>query len=188
MSVERVLGYAAVEPEAPLYCPEDELKQMEGWPSSGRIEFQDVAIRYRPGLPRALDGATFSIPGGARVGVVGRTGSGKSTVVQTLFRLLECENGGISIDGVNIATAGLHKLRTNISVIPQVPTLYSGYSVRENVDLFGIHSREAVDKALEDVQLSGAIADLPNGCDAMVSEGGSNFSVGQRQVCMTETA
>ena len=186
VSVERVLGYAGLEPEAPLRCGNDDHERTHEWPSDGAIDFRDVAIRYRKTLPRALDGATFSIPGGARVGVVGRTGSGKSTVVQTLFRLLEAEEGGITIDGVDISTIGLHKLRTSISVIPQVPTLYSGYSVRENLDLFSIHSREAIEKALEDVQLTDAIVALPHGCDAMVSEGGSNFSVGQRQVSKTD--
>jgi ABC-type multidrug transport system fused ATPase/permease subunit len=119
---------------------------------------------------------------GSRVGVVGRTGSGKSTVMQTLFRLLEAERGSVSIDGIDISKVGLHRLRTRISVIPQVPTLFSGCSVRENLDLFGIHSDEAIMKAIEDVHLSETIAELPKGYDSFVSEGGSNFSVGQRQL------
>jgi ATP-binding cassette subfamily C (CFTR/MRP) protein 4 len=96
--------------------------------------------------------------------------------------LLEAESGSISIDGVDISSVGLHRLRTKISVIPQAPTLFSGCTVRENLDLFGIHTEEAIKKALEDVYLSGAIAELPKGYDSMVSEGGSNFSVGQRQL------
>jgi ATP-binding cassette, subfamily C (CFTR/MRP), member 4 len=182
VSVERVMGYAAIEPEAPLTTPEDATCVATGWPSRGSIEVRNVAIRYRQTLPRALDGVSFSIPAGARVGVVGRTGSGKSTIVQTLFRLLEAEEGSIFFDGVDISTVGLHKLRTSISVIPQAPTLFSGCTVRENLDLFGIHPDSAIQKALDDVQLRDAMAELPNGYNSMVSEGGSNFSVGQRQV------
>ena len=111
-----------------------------------------------------------------------RTGSGKSTVVQTLFRLLEAERGSISIDGVDIAKVGLHSLRTKISVIPQSPTLFSGCTIRENLDLFDIHSTQAIEKALKDAHLADAIAELPKGYDSMVAEGGSNFSVGQRQL------
>lgn len=104
------------------------------------------------------------------------------TVVQTLFRLLEAENGRIVIDGVDIAKLGLHALRTKISVIPQVPTLFSGCSVRENLDLFGLHSDEALRQVLESCHLTDVINELPQGWDSLVSEGGSNFSVGQRQL------
>jgi len=109
-------------------------------------------------------------------------GSGKSTVVQTLFRLLEAEEGKILIDGVDISQVGLHRLRTRMSVIPQVPTLFSGCTVKENLDLFGIHSEEAVSKALEEAHMGDAMKKLPHGIHSMVSEGGSNFSVGQRQL------
>eukprot|EP00934_Nitzschia_sp_Nitz4_P006161 Nitzschia sp. Nitz4//scaffold366_size23882//2073//6107//NITZ4_008438-RA/size23882-processed-gene-0.30-mRNA-1//-1//CDS//3329549299//6151//frame0 len=181
VSVERVLGFGKLEPEAPLEVEDDKVLDPE-WPQFGKIAVDDLAVRYRPVLPRALDGATFTIPAGARVGIVGRTGSGKSTVVQTLFRLLEAEDGGISIDDVNIAHVGLHRLRTKISVIPQVPTLFSGCTVRENLDLFGIHDDAAIAKALEDAHLGETIDSLPKGMHSMVSEGGSNFSVGQRQL------
>ena len=103
-------------------------------------------------------------------------------MVQTLFRLLEAEEGAIHIDGVDVSKLGLHALRTRISVIPQSPTLFSGCSIRENLDLFGIHSDDAIRKALEDAHLGDVVRDLPKGYDSMVSEGGSNFSVGQRQL------
>ena len=106
----------------------------------------------------------------------------ESTVVQTLFRLLEAEEGTISIDDVDISSVGLHRLRTKISVIPQIPTLFSGCTVKENLDLFGIHSEDAIRKALDDAHMSEAMAKLPKGIHSMVSEGGSNFSVGQRQL------
>ena len=181
VAVERVLGFAAVESEAMLELDSDRSLD-ESWPSQGAIDVKDLRVRYRPSLPLALDNATFSIPCGSRIGVVGRTGSGKSTIVQTLFRLLEAESGLIKIDGVDISKVGLHRLRTKISVIPQVPTLFSGCSIRENLDLFGIHSEQAIKNALADVYLSEAITELPKGIDSMVSEGGTNFSVGQRQL------
>ena len=181
VSVERVLEYGRIEPESPLELESD--KNLDkSWPYEGAITVKDLSVRYRPSLPLALDGASFSVPSGSRVGVVGRTGSGKSTIVQTLFRLLEAECGQISIDDVNIAEVGLHRLRTSISVIPQHPTLFSGCTVRENLDVFGLHSEEAVNQALKSAHLGEAIAELPKGINSIVSEGGSNFSVGQRQL------
>jgi len=182
VAVERVLDYGDLPPEAELEKENDKIWTGPNWPSAGAIEVKNLSVRYRSTLPLALDSASFSIPGGARVGVVGRTGSGKSTVVQTLFRLLEAERGCISIDGVDISKLGLHALRTKISVIPQVPTLFSGCTVRENLDLFNRHSDDAVRKALEDAHLSSVIDALPLGWDSMVSDGGTNFSVGQRQL------
>lgn len=179
--VERVLQFGKIEPEAPLELNFDETLD-KSWPKDGAITVKDLAVRYRPSLPLALNGASFSVPSGARVGVVGRTGSGKSTIVQTLFRLLEAESGHINIDDVNISEVGLHRLRTSISVIPQHPTLFSGCTVRENLDVFGLHSEESIHQALKSAHLGDAIAELPKGIDSIVTEGGSNFSVGQRQL------
>jgi ATP-binding cassette, subfamily C (CFTR/MRP), member 4 len=181
VSVERVLSFGKIEPEAALVLDSD--KSLNPcWPNFGAINVTDLGVRYRPSLPLALDGATFSVPSGSRIGIVGRTGSGKSTIVQTLFRLLEADRGSIEIDNVDIANVGLHRLRTSISVIPQVPTLFSGCTVRENLDLFNIHSDEAIQKALEDAHMDDVVAELPKGIHSLVSEGGSNFSVGQRQL------
>eukprot|EP00536_Pseudo-nitzschia_multiseries_P013764 jgi/Psemu1/245584/estExt_Genewise1.C_6110003 len=179
--VERVVEFGKVEPEAPLELKTDK-KLDESWPSKGAISVKDLSTRYRPTLPLALAGVSFSVPSGSRIGVVGRTGSGKSTIVQTLFRLLEAESGQIDIDGVNVAEVGLHRLRTAISVIPQHPTLFSGCTVRENLDLFGLHSEEVICQAIESAHLGKAIAELPKGINSIVTEGGSNFSVGQRQL------
>lgn len=181
VSVERVQSFGKLEPEAPLELETDKLLE-PSWPKYGALNVRDLTVRYRPSLPLALDGATFSIPSGARVGIVGRTGSGKSTILQALFRLLEADRGSIEIDNVVVADVGLHRFRTRISVIPQVPTLFSGCTVRENLDLFGIYSDEAVRRALEDAHMSDVVEDLPKGIDSIVSEGGSNFSVGQRQL------
>eukprot|EP00977_Amphora_coffeiformis_P028945 scaffold37996_cov191-Amphora_coffeaeformis.AAC.3 len=182
VSIERVLAFGKLEPEAPWDQPDDTTILQEGWPQSGAIEYDNLLVRYRPSLPPALRKISFNIPAGARVGVVGRTGSGKSTVVQTLFRLLEAEEGSIRIDGHEISKLGLHTLRTRISVIPQSPTLFSGCSVRENLDLFHLHSDEEITNVLKACHLWDAIQELPLGCDSPVAEGGSNFSVGQRQL------
>lgn len=182
VSVERVLAFGKLPPEAELECPSDSKLIQEQWPQDGQIDFREVSVRYRPTLPLALNKTSFHIPRGVRVGVVGRTGSGKSTLMQTLFRLLEPEEGIIQIDGVDIKGVGLHTLRTKISVIPQVPTLFSGCSVRENLDLFGIHSEAKLQEALVSARMSEAIKELPGGLDSMVSEDGTNFSVGQRQL------
>jgi len=177
ISVERLLEFGDQPPEAPLELEFDKFLD-EDWPANGEICFRDLAVRYRPELPLTLDQLTLSVPAGSRVGVVGRTGSGKSTLCQTLFRLLEADHGLISIDGIDISKVGLHRLRKSISVIPQMPTLFSGCSVRENLDLFNVHDDEIIKKALKDVHMGEISEDL----DAMVSEGGSNFSVGQRQL------
>jgi ATP-binding cassette subfamily C (CFTR/MRP) protein 4 len=181
VSVERVMAFGALEPEAPLDCDKDH--QLDAaWPKEGSIEFQQVSVRYRSILPLALKSVSFAVPPSSRVGVVGRTGSGKSTVVQTLFRLLETEQGRILVDGVDISKLGLHTLRTRMSVLPQVPTLFSGCTVRENLDPFGLYSDDDIRQVLRDCHLWEVVQELPIGWDSLVSENGNNFSVGQRQL------
>jgi ATP-binding cassette subfamily C (CFTR/MRP) protein 4 len=182
VAVERVLAFGAVEPEAPLEKEGDARLLTEGWPHDGSLEIENLSVRYRENLPLSLEKVSFVIPSGARVGVVGRTGSGKSTLVQSLFRLLEADNGEIRLGGVDIKTLGLHTLRTHMSVISQVPVLFSGCSVRENLDPFHTHDDETLRDALDDVHMTNAINDLPGGWDSLVAESGSNFSVGQRQL------
>ena len=182
VSIERVLAFGRLEPEAPLEQPGDAKLLTKNWPNAGAIEYDNLVVRYRPSLPPALRSISFDIPAGARVGIVGRTGSGKSTVVQTLFRLLEAEEGSIRIDGEDVSKLGLHTLRTRISVIPQVPTLFSGCTVRENLDLFHLHTDEDIERVLKACHLWEAIQELPLGWNSPVAEGGSNFSVGQRQL------
>jgi ATP-binding cassette subfamily C (CFTR/MRP) protein 4 len=182
VSIERVLGFGKLDSEASWDQPGDAQVLGKGWPNSGAIEYENVLVRYRPSLPPALQNVSFQIPAGSRVGCVGRTGSGKSTVVQTLFRLLEAEQGCIKIDGQDVSQLGLHTLRTHISVIPQVPTLFSGCTVRENLDLFSLHSDSEIESVLKACRLWAAIQDLPLGWDSPVAESGTNFSVGQRQL------
>jgi ABC-type multidrug transport system fused ATPase/permease subunit len=106
----------------------------------------------------------------------------KSSLVQALFRLIEAESGCIKIDGVDIANLGLHTLRTNISVIPQTPTLFSGCSIRENLDLFHLHSDDEIQRVLSACRMEAVVLAMPSGWDTLVTEGGQNFSVGQRQL------
>ena len=108
--------------------------------------------------------------------------SGKSTLVQAFFRLLEAECGSISIDGFDISNVGLHTLRGNISVIPQTPTLFSGCTLRDNLDLFRVYSEEDIQRTLEEIHMYKTIMDLPLGINTTISEGGTNFSVGERQL------
>lgn len=182
VSVERVLAFGAIESEPELVRDADQKRLDAGWPTRGQITVRDLSIRYRPSLPLVLQDVSFLIPADSRVGVVGRTGSGKSTIVQSLFRLLEPESGKILIDGIDIAELGLHTLRTNLSVIPQSPTLFSGCTIRDNLDLFGAHSNESLSQVIRDCHLSEFTDKLPLGLDTPVSEGGSNFSVGERQL------
>jgi len=181
--VERVAGFCDIPSEADLYTDEDDKNPK--WPDCGEVDTNELIIRYRTSLPPALSGLSFQIKGGQRVGVVGRTGCGKSTLVQALFRILEAEKGSIKIDGVDISSLGLNKLRTEMSVIPQYPVLFNNCSIYDNLDPFGKYDRATVKKALEDVQMWEVIKELPEGLDSIVAEGGSNFSVGQRQlICL----
>jgi ABC-type multidrug transport system fused ATPase/permease subunit len=187
VSVERILEFCRLESEPPLETDSDKTLD-EAWPERGNIDVNNLSVRYRPGLPLALDDVSFALDGGSRVGIVGRTGSGKSSLVQALFRVLEADEGTISIDGVDIATVGLHRLRKRISVIPQAPTLFSGCTVRENLDLFGKHTDAEIARAIQESHLKELIDSLPFGMNSLVSEGGSNFSVGQRQLlCLART-
>ena len=108
----------------------------EGWPATGKIEFNDVKLRYRPNTELVLKGLSFEIEGGTKIGIVGRTGAGKSTISLSLSRIVEIESGSIIIDGLNISELGLNTLRDNITIIPQDPTLFTG-SLRFNVDPIG---------------------------------------------------
>ena len=183
VSVERVSAFSHIPSEADLVKDED--KKDPTWPSKGAIEVSDLVIRYRASLPPSLSGVSFEIKSGQRVGIVGRTGCGKSTLVQALFRILEAEEGTVKIDGIDISSLGLHKVRTEMSVIPQYPVLFSGCTIRDNLDPFGKYDESTIRQALEDVQMWEAVKELPEGLNSLVAEGGSNFSVGQRQlICL----
>ena len=100
-------------------------------------------VRYRPNTPLVLKGISLTIEGGEKIGVVGRTGSGKSTLIQVLFRLIEPSAGKITVDGINICTLGLHDVRSRFGIIPQEPVLFQG-TVRSNIDPLGLYSEEEI--------------------------------------------
>lgn len=180
-SVERVLYYSKnVESEAASETKDD--PKPSEWPSKGEIQIQDASMRYRDG-PLVLKKISVSFKGGEKIGVVGRTGSGKSSLMSALFRITEIEpdGGKILIDGVDIASIGLISLRLNLSIIPQDPVMFSN-TIRYNLDPFEEKSEYELWEVLEKVQLAETIAVLPGGLDEQVAEGGENFSQGQRQL------
>jgi ABC-type multidrug transport system fused ATPase/permease subunit len=182
-SVERLQHYAELEPE-PSTTQQPVLDAAAPWPTAGRIDIEGLTVRYADHLPLVLQDVTFSVPGGSTVGVIGRTGSGKSTLFQSMFRFLEPVGGRIRIDGVDIASVPIDRLRRSIAIIPQDPTLFIG-TVRSNLDRFSECSDADVWNALRRVQLDGVVRALPGGLDAPVAENGINFSQGQRQLlCM----
>jgi ABC-type multidrug transport system fused ATPase/permease subunit len=151
------------------------------WPTAGRVEVQNLYVRYAEHLPNVLKGVSFTVEGGSTVGIIGRTGSGKSTLFQTLFRCVEPTGGSILIDGVDITHVPLARLRRAMAIIPQDPTLFIG-TVRSNVDRFGECSDADVWQALRRVRLDDHVRTLPGELDAEVVESGANFSQGQRQL------
>ncbi len=146
----------------------------------GKISFNNVFASYAPHLPNVLKGASFEVPAGAKAGVIGRTGAGKSTLFSLLHRFIECSAGEILIDKININDLPLDTLRQTIGTIPQNPILFSG-TIRDNLDPLNEHQDEKLNDLLKKVHLNF----LSNGLDTKVSEGGSNFSRGQRQlICL----
>ncbi|KAK7757251.1 ATP-binding cassette transporter yor1 [Diatrype stigma] len=203
-AVERIEYYGTqLEEEA----PEHTVEVRPAWPEKGEIIFDNVEMRYRAGLPLVLQGLTMHVKGGERIGIVGRTGAGKSSIMSTLFRLVELSGGHIYIDGVDISTLGLHDLRSRLAIIPQDPTLFRG-TVRSNLDPFGEHTDLVLWSALRQADLVPAedVVDSDNKgannnddddsnensnkdqaagrihLDSAVEEDGLNFSLGQRQM------
>ncbi|RYR13168.1 hypothetical protein Ahy_B04g070294 isoform H [Arachis hypogaea] len=179
VSVERIKQFTNLPSEAPWTIPERTPPQ--DWPSHGNIELDNLQVRYRSNTPLVLKGVSLTIQGGEKIGVVGRTGSGKSTLIQVLFRLIEPSAGKIIIDGINICNVGLHDLRSRFGIIPQEPVLFQG-TVRSNIDPLGLYSDEEIWKSLERCQLKDAVTAKPEKLEASVVDGGDNWSVGQRQL------
>jgi len=196
--VERIVHYAnSVEQEPPHEIPET--KPPASWPSEGRVELKDIFLSYRPELPPVLKGISMSIKGGEKIGVVGRTGAGKSSIMVALYRLVELLSGSICIDGVDISKLGLTDLRSSISIIPQDPLLFSG-TLRTNLDPFGLHDDAKLWDALKrsylveprksnsvDLSTDDSSSEVNKfsprfTLDSSVDDEGSNLSVGQRSL------
>ncbi|KAJ5304146.1 uncharacterized protein N7443_003806 [Penicillium atrosanguineum] len=209
-SVERVREYLEVEQEAAPVIEEN--RPTTDWPSQGAVDFKGYTTRYRPDLDPVLKEVSFSVKPGEKVGIVGRTGAGKSSLALALFRGLEAEKGQIVIDGVDIGAIGLRDLREAITIVPQDPTLFTG-TIRSNLDPFGLFNDAEIFTAIRRVHLIGSgasgattpatsstftavegngmngstlsVADNKNifhNLDSLVSESGSNLSQGQRQL------
>ncbi len=203
-AVERLQYYGTqLEEEAPLKT----IDVRSSWPEKGEIVFDNVEMRYRDGLPLVLQGLNMHVRGGERIGIVGRTGAGKSSIMSTLFRLVEISSGHITIDGLDISTVGLQDLRSRLAIIPQDPTLFRG-TIRSNLDPFSEHTDLALWGALRQAGLvspetdasadnsnqasTSAAPGTPGGAatndpsrlhlDTVVEEDGLNFSLGQRQL------
>ncbi|KAF9935468.1 hypothetical protein BGZ67_003418 [Mortierella alpina] len=216
ISVERVQEYTKMNTEAPLLTtpdsPAQRALQEEQWPKRGRIAFVNYSTRYREGLDLVLKNMSFSVEAGEKIGIVGRTGAGKSSMTLALFRMIEAANsywakasdnsgrllesprdasespeedgGRIEIDGIDISTLGLQDLRQHLAIIPQDPVLFAG-SVRENLDPFNELADTVLWEALERSHLKDFISSLPGGLSFQVAQHGENFSVGQRSlICL----
>ncbi|KFP82105.1 Canalicular multispecific organic anion transporter 2, partial [Acanthisitta chloris] len=182
VAVERIKEYSETETEAPWII--EGKSPPEDWPSKGELEFVNYSVRYRKGLDLVLKGLNLQVHGGEKIGIVGRTGAGKSSMTLCLFRILEAVKGEIKIDGVKISEIGLHDLRSRLTIIPQDPVLFSG-TLRMNLDPFNKYSDEEIWKALELSHLKRFVSSQPSMLDYECSEGGENLSVGQRQlVCL----
>ncbi|XP_046447926.1 ATP-binding cassette sub-family C member 4-like [Daphnia pulex] len=181
-SVERVIEYSKLPSEAALDSITGK-KPPDTWPSSGNIQFDDMSLRYTEVDQPVLKNITCFVRANEKIGIVGRTGAGKSSLIASLFRLAEPE-GRIIIDGIDSKSIGLHDLRSKIAIIPQDPVLFSG-SLRKNLDPFGQYSDEALWNSLEGAKLKDTVKELSAGLEANMTEGGANFSVGQRQlICL----
>ncbi|GMN31746.1 hypothetical protein TIFTF001_003379, partial [Ficus carica] len=179
VSVERVEQY--------MHIPSEASEVIEGhrpphnWPTFGKVEIRDLKVRYRPTAPLVLHGISFTIEGGQKIGIVGRTGSGKTTLISVLFRLVEPTEGKIRVDGLDICKIGLHDLRSRFGIIPQDPTLFNG-TVRFNLDPVAHYTDHEIWEVLEKCQLRDAIREKVEGLDSLVVEEGTNWSMGQRQL------
>ncbi|RHN38804.1 putative xenobiotic-transporting ATPase [Medicago truncatula] len=179
ISVERILQYTNIASESPLVI--EDSRPPRNWPETGTICFQNLQIRYAEHLPSVLKNITCTFPGRKKIGVVGRTGSGKSTLIQAIFRIVEPREGCIMIDNVDICEIGLHDLRSRLSIIPQDPALFEG-TVRGNLDPLEQYSDSEVWEALDKCQLGHLVRAKEEKLDSPVVENGDNWSAGQRQL------
>jgi ABC-type multidrug transport system fused ATPase/permease subunit len=194
-SVERVVHYAKEVEQEAAHEVKDSPAPAD-WPSRGEIVMKDVVMRYRPELPPVLKGLSMSLSPGEKIGVIGRTGAGKSSIMTVIYRMVELASGSISIDGVDISTVGLAQLRKGLSIIPQDAFLFSG-TLRTNLDPFGLHDDAKLYDAMKRAYLVDSNSDLPStsapppaegqsaprfSLDSPIDDEGSNLSIGQRSL------
>lgn len=173
VSVERVKEYAETETEAE-WKSEPGKEPPQNWPSEGRIVMNNYSARYRPGLNLVVKQLNVEIKPHEKVGIVGRTGAGKSSVTLSLFRIIEAAEGQIVVDGINLAEIGLHDLRSNLTIIPQDPVLFSG-TLRFNLDPFNHYSDGDIWKTLEMANLKEFATAHNEQLNYIITEGGDNI-------------
>ncbi|KIW76027.1 hypothetical protein Z517_10772 [Fonsecaea pedrosoi CBS 271.37] len=179
VSVERVLEYASLPSEAPDVIFKS--RPSIGWPAQGQITFKNYSTRYREGLDPVLKDINLNIKPHEKIGVVGRTGAGKSSLTLALFRIIEPISGAISIDGLNTSTIGLLDLRRRLAIIPQDAALFEG-TIRDNLDPRHVHDDTELWSVLEHARLKEHVSSMPGQLNAAILEAGSNLSQGQRQL------
>jgi len=172
-SVARVIRYTEIPTEADLQIRGDESLQDTQWPSQGNIEFNNVFMKYRANMDHVIRGLSLNVSSGQKIGCVGRTGAGKSSIIQLLFRMVEIDrkfapDSYVKIDGVDALTVGLHTLRNKISIIPQTPFVFSG-TIKRNLDPFYKTSDEEMWRVLEDVNLKTSVEQLPGKLESDMS-------------------
>ncbi|KAL4454635.1 hypothetical protein ABPG74_021840 [Tetrahymena malaccensis] len=205
-STQRILNMCKIEQEPELitqydrnnFYENDQVKntlerqiEKQNFPSSGQLEFKNVSMKYREGLKPVLNKLSFNIEPGMKVGCIGRTGAGKSSIIQALFRMTEIydtDNQGdkadIKIDGHSIKNLGLHTLRRGMSIIPQIPFIFSG-SIKENLDPLKQYTDKEISNCIEEIGLKKIVENLPNGVNTFISNSSEAFSVGQKQlICL----
>ncbi|KAI8300472.1 Metal resistance protein YCF1 [Colletotrichum sp. SAR11_240] len=179
VSVERVLEYARLPSEAPEIIKSN--RPPVAWPSKGSLEFKNYSTRYREGLDNVLKNINLDIKSHEKIGVVGRTGAGKSSLTLALFRIIEPTAGNISIDNLNTSSIGLLDLRRRLAIIPQDAALFEG-TIRDNLDPGNVHDDTELWSVLEHARLKDHVSSMEGGLEAKINEGGSNLSQGQRQL------
>ncbi|KAI2636344.1 P-loop containing nucleoside triphosphate hydrolase protein [Hypomontagnella submonticulosa] len=179
VSVERVLEYARLPSEAPEII--HGRRPPVSWPANGAVQFHNFSTRYRAGLDLVLKNINLDIKSHEKIGVVGRTGAGKSSLTLSLFRIIEPDTGNISIDDLNTSTIGLLDLRRRLAIIPQDAALFEG-TVRDNLDPGHVHDDTELWSVLDHARLKEHVSSMEGGLEAKIKEGGSNLSAGQRQL------
>ena len=193
VGLERAIAYTKIIQERPDKMKNDD--EIGLWPSEGSIRFENYSVQYRPETEIVLKNLNFEINPREKIGIVGRTGSGKSTIALCLFRILEAKEGKIYMDDVDISQIGLKKLRSNITIIPQDPTLMEG-SLKFNIDPLNNHTEKEIEDVMREIgfwyicernlEENKNKPDNEKGLNMIITENGGNISIGERQlICIT---